>query len=104
MAETAARHVNTMAAHHAPNWSRKQHVDGAHDKPSATSGSHGRRPHNATKPKRVGVSSAETPPPTSAMAAAARIRFGTYITRFNYLSCASASLASALALSYASAI
>ncbi|CAH0375554.1 unnamed protein product [Pelagomonas calceolata] len=40
-----------MEAHHAPNWSRKQHVDGAHDKPSATSGSHGRRPHNATKPK-----------------------------------------------------
>ena len=39
MAETAARHVNTMEAHHAPNWSRKQHVDGAHDKPSATSGS-----------------------------------------------------------------
>ncbi len=50
MAE-AARHVNTMEAHHAPNWSRKQHVDGAHDKPSATSGSHGRRPHNTTKPK-----------------------------------------------------
>jgi len=50
MAETAA-HVNTMEAHHAPNWSRKQHVDGAHDRPSATSGSHGRRPHNATKPK-----------------------------------------------------
>ena len=50
MAETA-RHVNTMEAHHAPNWSRKHHVDGAHDKPSATSGSHGRRPHNATKPK-----------------------------------------------------
>ena len=49
MAETA-RHVNTMEAHHAPNWSRKHHVDGAHDKPSATSGSHGRRPHNATKP------------------------------------------------------
>lgn len=49
MAE-AARHVNTMEAHHAPNWSRKQHVDGAHDKPSATSGSHGRRPHNATTP------------------------------------------------------
>ena len=47
MAETAARHVNTMEAHHAPNWSRKQHVDGAHDKPSATSGSHGRKPHNA---------------------------------------------------------
>ena len=40
MAE-AARHVNTMEAHHAPNWSRKQHVDGAHDRPSATSGSHG---------------------------------------------------------------
>ena len=37
MAE-AARHVNTMEAHHAPNWSRKHHVDGAHDKPSATSG------------------------------------------------------------------
>ena len=51
MAEAAARHVNTMEAHHAPNWSRKHHVDGAHDKPSATSGSHGRRPHNATKPK-----------------------------------------------------
>ena len=51
MTETAARHVNTMEAHHAPNWSRKHHVDGAHDKPSATSGSHGRRPHNATKPK-----------------------------------------------------
>ena len=51
MAETAARHVNTMEAHHAPNWSRKHHVDGAHDRPSATSGSHGRRPHNATKPK-----------------------------------------------------
>ena len=50
MAE-AARHVNTMEAHHAPNWSRKQHVDGAHDKPSATSGSHGRKPHNATRPK-----------------------------------------------------
>ena len=50
MAETA-RHVNTMEAHHAPNWSRKQHVDGAHDKPSATSGSHGRKPHNATRPK-----------------------------------------------------
>ena len=49
MAETA-RHVNTMEAHHAPNWSRKHHVDGAHDRPSATSGSHGRRPHNATKP------------------------------------------------------
>ena len=39
MAETA-RHVNTMEAHHAPNWSRKHHVDGAHDKPSATSGTH----------------------------------------------------------------
>ena len=51
MAETAARHVNTMEAHHAPNWSRKQHVDGAHDKPSATSGSHGRKPHNSTRPK-----------------------------------------------------
>ena len=50
MADTA-RHVNTMEAHHAPNWSRKQHVDGAHDKPSATSGSHGRKPHNATRPK-----------------------------------------------------
>ena len=50
MAETA-RHVNTMEAHHAPNWSRKQHVDGAHDKPSATSGSHGRKPHNSTRPK-----------------------------------------------------
>ena len=49
MAE-AARHVNTMEAHHAPNWSRKHHVDGAHDKPTATSGSHGRRLHNATKP------------------------------------------------------
>ena len=36
MAE-AARHVNTMEAHHAPNWSRKQHVDGAHDRPSAKS-------------------------------------------------------------------
>ena len=42
MAETAARHVNTMEAHHAPNWSRKQHVDGAHDKPSATSPAHPR--------------------------------------------------------------
>ena len=49
MAE-AALHVNTMEAHHAPNWSRKHHVDGAHDKPTATSGSHGRRLHNATKP------------------------------------------------------
>jgi len=58
MAEAETKQVNTTAAGHPPVWTRKQRVDGAQNKPTATSGTHGhipthdRRPHNARRPQK----------------------------------------------------